>query len=732
MSTVDAASIPFRMRHDLEVTEIMSGTLRLWTIKDPVALRYFQLRAEEYAVLTLLDGDRSAAEISKSFSREFPGQRLNEKQLKMFLTQLAAQGLLVNSLPSQGDALFERGQATARTRRLGRWTNPFALRILAFDPRGMIDRLYPWTRWLFSARVQGLLAAAVLLTTVFMLANWRTLEARLPAANTFLSGANLVWLVCAYALAKTVHELGHALTCRHFQCECHEMGVMLLVFAPCLFCDVSDGWVLKERWKRLAISAAGIIVEVYIAAACLWIWLASEPGILNSLALNLVFVCTVSTLAFNANPLLRFDGYYMLADWLGIPNLRQNAQRIVADTFSRLVLGVRSVSQRMLFPRLRWGLTFYWVAALIYRILVVWALVWGLDYMLNPWGLRPLAVALGGWLAFSMIWPPVRGVVRFTKASSSAGHMNPIRSAAGVVILGGLLGTVLFMPWQQRLRVPFVIEPANANYLHASIDGRLVKSLPVGSEVARDQPLVWLEDDALNRQMLKLEGEQQQVQTHLDGLLTRQVRDSEAAAEIPATRERLVDIERRIETLGRQVSRLTVTSPAEGHVLPARPRIDRRQNGELPVWSGSAMAQHNRGCLIERETLLCVIGDPRKLEAHLLVNQSDINMIRTGQIVDLFVVEDDCEVTGRVSAIAPANVDRVPVELLDDRWIPVRKTESGQIEPLETLYRVTVTFTERPRHASINSVGIARVRLPSMSIWDRTYRYLSQSFQFGR
>ena len=249
------------MRHDLEVTEIMSGTLRLWTIKDPVALRYFQLRAEEYLVLTLLDGDRTAAEIAQLFSREFPGQRLNETQLKAFLTQLAGQGLLVNSLPSQGEALFERGRATARSRRLGRWTNPFAFRVLAFDPRAIINRIYPWTRWLFSSRTQGLLAAAVLFTTVFMLANWRTLEAKLPAANTFLSGSNLVWLIGAYAFAKTIHELGHAVTCRHFECECHEMGVMLLVFAPCLFCDVSDGWVLKERWKRLAISAAGIIVD---------------------------------------------------------------------------------------------------------------------------------------------------------------------------------------------------------------------------------------------------------------------------------------------------------------------------------------------------------------------------------------------------------------------------------------------------------------------------------------
>ena len=126
-------------------------------------------------------------------------------------------------------------------------------------------------------------------------------------------------------MTKVLHEFGHGLSCKHFGGECHEMGVMILVLTPCLYCNVSDSWMLPNKWHRAAIGAAGMYVEVVLASICTFIWWFTEPGLFNYLCLNVMFICSVSTVMFNANPLLRYDGYYILADILEIPNLRQKA-----------------------------------------------------------------------------------------------------------------------------------------------------------------------------------------------------------------------------------------------------------------------------------------------------------------------------------------------------------------------------------------------------------------------
>ena len=126
-----------------------------------------------------------------------------------------------------------------------------------------------------------------------------------------------------------MHEFGHGLSCKHFGGECHEIGVMLLVFTPCLYCNVSDSWMLPNKWHRAAIGAAGMYVELVLASIATFVWWFSQPGPFNYICLSVMFICSVSTVMFNANPLLRYDGYYILSDFLEIPNLRQKASTIL-------------------------------------------------------------------------------------------------------------------------------------------------------------------------------------------------------------------------------------------------------------------------------------------------------------------------------------------------------------------------------------------------------------------
>ena len=150
---------------------------------------------------------------------------------------------------------------------------------------------------------------------------------------------NLFWLLLAIGAVKVLHELGHALACKHFGGEVHELGFMLLVFAPCLYCDVSDAWRLPSKWQRIAVSAAGMVVELVLAALATIVWWYAQPGVVQLVALNIMIVCTVSTLLVNGNPLLRYDGYYILSDLVETPNLWQRSREVLRRFASEWLLG---------------------------------------------------------------------------------------------------------------------------------------------------------------------------------------------------------------------------------------------------------------------------------------------------------------------------------------------------------------------------------------------------------
>ena len=181
-----------------------------------------------------------------------------------------------------------------------------------------------------------MLGAVVLVATHF-----ETFRAKLPNYHEFFSFKTVVYLWAALAVVKVIHEFGHGLSCKRFGGEVHEMGALFLCLSPALYCNVSDAWTLPNKWHRIIISGAGIYVELIIAAIATFVWwnTPSQPFV-NNLALSLMVVCSVSTVVFNANPLMRYDGYYVLADWLEIPNLREKSNRYLTNLFLEHCLGI--------------------------------------------------------------------------------------------------------------------------------------------------------------------------------------------------------------------------------------------------------------------------------------------------------------------------------------------------------------------------------------------------------
>ena len=243
----------------------------------------------------------------------------------------------------------------------------------------------------------------------------RRSSAKLPDFQSFFNWHTIFYFWCSLAVVKVIHEFGHGLTAKHFGGEVHEMGMLFLVLTPALYCDVTDSWLLPNKWKRIWISAAGIYVECFLASIATFVWWNTEQGLLNSLALATMFICSVNTILFNANPLLRYDGYYVMADWLEIPNLRIKSTQFFAYLFQEKVLGLEVPVQSYM-PRSRRSLfVIYAIASYLYRWVVTFSILFFLYQFLKPYKLQSIsydAWRSGRWSRWS--------ACRSTRCSSSS------------------------------------------------------------------------------------------------------------------------------------------------------------------------------------------------------------------------------------------------------------------------------------------------------------------------
>jgi hypothetical protein len=193
---------------------------------------------------------------------------------------------------------------------------------------------------------------------------------------------------------KVCHEFGHGLACRRFGGECHEIGVMFLVFTPCLYCNVSDSWRMPNKWHRAVIGAAGMYVELILAIFATFIWWFAEPGIVRDICLQVMLIASVSTVLFNGNPLLRFDGYYILSDLLEIPNLHQRSAKALSSLLGRYWMGLPPSPDPLLPQNRMWAFAAFTVLAFIYRIFIMVSIFMFLNSWLKPYGLEAVGQAV--------------------------------------------------------------------------------------------------------------------------------------------------------------------------------------------------------------------------------------------------------------------------------------------------------------------------------------------------
>jgi putative peptide zinc metalloprotease protein len=719
-----------RRRDVIAVPQFFSGR-RQWAVKDPVTMRYFHLREEEFRVFEALDGKSSLAGIQQAFEARFAPRRLTLGQLQSFLGLLHQEGLILADAPGQTGELLKRAQGARRRKLLEGLTNILAIRFRGIDPQRALDFVIRHCRWLFSwwtlvVCVSIVLAAAGLVATRF-----DAVQARLPEFDSFLNPATILWLSVALALTKVLHELGHALTCRYFGGECHELGLLLLVFTPCLYCNVSDAWMISSKWRRAAIGAAGVGVELVLAGACTLLWWFSEPGLLNSLCLNVMVVSSVSTLLFNGNPLMRYDGYFILSDLVEIPNLAQVGAGVLREKAGQIILGIPAHHDSDQSPRQRLFLTFYSVLSIAYRTAIIVGILWFLHRLLKPYHLELLSVLIAMMVAGGLVGMPLWQAARFVQHAYWSRQMQTRRALVSCLAIAAFLAALLLTPFPHRVAAPVVLEAASGRQVYVAVAGTLREGIEVGSAVRAGDRVAILDNLELKLEIARLRGQRDEQKLRLENLRRRQTRDGAAAAQVPTAEEALADLEERLVRRLEDEERLAVTAPASGTVLPVRRKPHLYASNDLSTWWGSPLDAWNRGCYVESGTALCQIGDPQKLEATVVIDQSDIEFIRPGQAVEIQL--DQCPgrvLSGTIREIAEIDLKITPAELLPAGMIPTRQDEAGVLRPAGTVYQGRVSLTAPDSPVLIGQTGEAKVFAGSLTLARRLKRFFSKTFRF--
>lgn len=724
-----------RRRPDLEVrTQRYQGRVS-WIVKDPLALRYFRFEEEEYAILSMLDEHGSLDGLRQEFERRFAPQTMESAEIQRLLAMLHRCALIVSDRPGQGRELHDRAAQRRRQERYASLLSILNMRFRGIDPDRWLTVLDQRIGWIFDGWALMLGLVYGLSALVLLFAQFDTFRARLPSLTDFFGPGSWLMLATVLAVTKIAHEFGHGIACKHYGGECHEMGVMLLVFTPCLYCNVTDSWMVSSKWRRAMVGAAGMYVELFIAATATWLWWFSHPGSFHLLCLRVMFVCSVSTLVFNANPLMRYDGYYILSDLVEIPNLRQKAGSLLHRWFIEWFLGMAMEPDPFLPQRRRLLFVAYALAAAVYRGVVTISILWFLMHVLAPAEMKVVGQTLAVLTMAGMIAMPMSRAVRFFWVP---GRMQQMKWRRAGLRLGGALAALLglvCLPWPYEVQCDCVVQHRDAAAVYVDAAGSLSElHVRPGDSVRQGDPLVTLVNLEMQTMLEKLQGEQRIRKTRLVSGQQRALAGDEAAArELESIRASIEILQQQIERTEEDLRRLQICAPKDGVVIPASYRDPKKSEaGKLGSWSGTPLDQKNRGAFLSSGITVCRVGEPARLKVVLAIDQTDLPFVQPGNDVRVLLKgAPDMVLKGRIDQLASDSMQILPRVLSSkvDGELATHTDTDGNERPVSATYQARVDLDEPHAAVLAGMTGRASIRAGSQSLAQRFWRFACHTFR---
>ncbi|MEX2186292.1 MAG: hemolysin D [Pirellulales bacterium] len=732
-----ARKLPIRKRPDLSARLHRYQGRAYWVVKEPVGLNYFRFQEEEFAILNMLDGESSLDDVKDQFEKEFPPQKITVEELQQFIGMLHRSGLVITGAPGQGVQLKKRRDERKRKEFLGKFTNVLAIRFKGVDPERLLNWMEPKVRFCFSKFGIFVWFATCLSALLLVAAQFDIFQSKLPSFHQFFGPQNWFWIGLTLMLTKICHEFGHGLSCKHFGGECHELGVMILVLTPCLYCNVSDSWMLPSKWRRAMIGAAGMYVELFIASVCTFIWWNTTPGLLNNLALSTMFVCSVSTVVFNANPLLRYDGYYILADIVEIPNLRQKSTKILSTWLGKICLGLEEPEDPFLPKRNKIFFIAYTIAAVCYRWFILFSILFFLYHIFKPYHLEIVGYAIGMMSLVGLVGVPAWKVGKFFYIPGRIDRVKKPRFYATLAVVAGVVGLLLYLPLPHRVMGTVDVRPFEGRPVVAEYGGELAKIIKwPGERVAKGEAIAVLRNKELELQLEESIFERDLAISQLDDLRFRAATDPEADRDIPRAANKLRDAEKVVAEHRQELQALTLRAPVAGVVLPppslpGRARVD----GGLPSMSGTIFDKHNENAMVQAKYEVCQVGEPDLWEAVIFIDQTDIEFVAPEQKAKIRLEEFPLtDVDTQIREVDTDPLKAVPRRLSSKTGgsIATETTELGLEKPQSTTYQAVSQrlATDFAPHLRVGLKGEAKITVVSQTAAQRFWWFLRQTFNF--
>ncbi len=463
---------------------------RWFVLQNPFSNQYFRLRPAAYEFVGRLRPERTVEQVWQECVQKFPDEAPGQEAVLQLLAQLNFANLLQYEEAVDTAQLFDRFKKRRQREITGRLLNLMFIRFPLLDPDRFLVAALPLVGRLISraGAVAWLLVVGWAIKAV--MDHWP--EVRNQGQGVLAPG-NLVLLYAGLVLTKTIHEFGHAFFCRKFGGEVHVMGIMLMIFTPVPYVDASSSWGLRSRWQRALVGAAGMIVELFFAAIAAFVWVNTAPGTLHSLAYNMMFVASVSTLVFNLNPLLRFDGYYILSDLLEIPNLSQRANQQLRHWWEHYVFGVKNSSSPALTRKEASWLVVFGITSGIYRVIVFAGVLLVVADRFLILGIVMALICLISWVTV-----PVGKFAYYLATSPRLARVRWRAAAVTFVLLAAVLTLLAVIPFPNHFRAPGVLQASERTQVNNETAGvvRRILATP-GGKVVQGQPLLELSNPEL-------------------------------------------------------------------------------------------------------------------------------------------------------------------------------------------------------------------------------------------
>ncbi|MBJ3761995.1 PqqD family peptide modification chaperone [Maribius pontilimi] len=474
---------------------------QLWyVLQDRTSGRFHRFSPSSHRLISMLDGTRTVQDIWDTFCEQYDDETLTQDEVIRLLGQLHAADVLLGDIPPDIGELAERGESQRNRKFLMSFMNPLAVRLPVFDPDDFVSATMPLARPLISW-IGGLIWLAVVGYGGFLaLSHWSELTQNV--VDRVLTAENLGLLLLSYICVKAVHEMGHAYVVKRWGGEVHEIGVMFLVFMPVPYVDASDSMRFQSKWQRALVGGAGILVEAFLAAVAMMVWLNAEDGLVRAFAFNVMLIGGVSTLLFNGNPLLKFDGYYVLSDLIEIPNLAQRSKTHFTYLVKRYAFGMRELDSPATAPGEPAWFVFYAVASFIYRLFITFAIVlfvsnqfFFLGIVLAIWAL----VLMFGWPLMKQAW--------FLLTSPALRHHRGRAFAVTGGTIASIAALLFAVPLPHATIAEGVVWVPGDRILHSEADGIVTElSVVPGAQIESGTAVVLLDDPLISARVKLLDG----------------------------------------------------------------------------------------------------------------------------------------------------------------------------------------------------------------------------------